>query len=117
MSKLLIITRNQIDKSFWSKYLNSNKVKIQKFEISKNLISNIKSYAPDLILLDDYFQTYKNKTWMKSVVRKIKLNNPEETIMCLSPAFCDLDNQKSNTQNTCYSFSDRFINDLKKRLQ
>lgn len=116
MSKLLIITRNQIDKSFWSTYLNANNVKIQKFGISKNLISKIETYAPDLILLDDYFHTYKNKAWMKSIVRKIKLNNPDKDIMCLSPSYCETDSLNSPSKNSCYSFSDRFINDLRRRL-
>ncbi|MCH2230199.1 MAG: hypothetical protein MK105_07620 [Crocinitomicaceae bacterium] len=116
MSKLLIITRNKIDTSFWSTFLNSKKVNIEKFDISKNLISNIENYAPDLILLDDYFHNSENKVWMKSIIRKIKSNNPEEAIIWLSPEYCETNNSKMNIPNSCYSFSERFINDLKRIL-
>ncbi|MFT5859959.1 MAG: hypothetical protein ACI865_002066 [Flavobacteriaceae bacterium] len=116
MSKLLVISNNKIDVSFWYTYLNPKSVEVKKTGVDKNLLNHLKRDTPDLILLDDYFETYNNGQWMRQIIVNIQQVLPSKKIICLSPKFCQEDEFVDRIGFQCHSFNETFISDLKQGL-
>ncbi|MFT7155404.1 MAG: hypothetical protein ACI8Q1_000405 [Parvicella sp.] len=116
-NKILIISKNDLKPSFWSKYINESEsfisiIHIDNFEYS-SAVEEMK-----LIIMDNYFDNEDSHTWMRYQAHFLRSKNYQRKIFFLSPHYADYQQKKivDFSKVSKHTFSLEFLAEVNKTI-
>lgn len=82
---VLIVSNNALTLNFWYQFVDAAKTEIRLVRSLEAAIPELYLSQPDLVIIDDYFNSDNQKQWIFEVAAGIKLSGYTCRIICLSP--------------------------------
>jgi hypothetical protein len=117
-NNILIISKNDLKPSFWSKHINEPESFIKIIHIN-HFVYSTEIEKMDLIIMDNYFDNEDSETWMRYQAHFLRSRNYHRKIIFLSPHYADyqLQNIVELSKVSKHTFSKEFLAEVNEIIE